>query len=363
MKKKNTIATISLVILTLVAVFYVLYVGAFIAIPLVIALFLSFAILSLSHFFSSKGIRSEIAFILSLLTFCGFFWVITLIINSNVQEIINEAPVYQEKLTNMVTDFAGYLNVDRSVILSEITNKMDIPQMISSIAGAVTSIVKSTGTIVFFTIFILLESRFMGRKISLMTENSQIFDIINLIRKDMKTYFVIKSLISLSTGICSYVILLAFGIDFALFWAFLIFLLNYVPTIGSIIAVVFPVTFSLIQFESISLTLGLLAILTSVQVLFGNVIEPRLMGNKLNLSPLVILLSLLFWGKIWGVVGMLLCVPIMVMINIVLAHIPATRPIAILLSEQGNIKFWNPKKPVGKGRFMLKRMQKQIFKK
>jgi len=158
-------------------------------------------------------------------------------------------------------------------------------------------------------------------------------------------------------------VLIFLGVDFALFWAFLIFLLNYIPTVGSIVAVIFPVTFSLLQFESWSIFTLLLIILTSVQLLYGNFLEPRLQGNKLNLSPLVIIFSLLFWGQMWGVVGMLLCVPIMVMINIVLSHIPATRGIAILLSEQGNIRFSLPKEPVGKGRFILRRMHHEIFKK
>lgn len=133
-----------------------------------------------------------------------------------------------------------------------------------------------------------------------------------------------------------------FGLDFFVFWAFLIFLFNYIPNVGSIIAVFFPVTFSLIQYESVSLTMIFLVLMIGAQVLMGNFIEPRLMGNKLNLSPLVILISLIFWGTLWGPIGMLLSVPIMVMINIVLAHIEVTRPIAILLSEKGIVKFTPP---------------------
>jgi len=181
----------------------------------------------------------------------------------------------------------------------------------------------------------------------MVTHNSQVFDIIDHIKKDIKTYFVIKTLISLATGITSYIIFISFGVDFALFWAFLIFLLNYIPTIGSIIAVIFPVIFSLLQFESWTITIFLGIFLTGTQMFYGNFLEPKLQGNRLNLSPLIIIFSLLFWGQIWGVVGMLLCVPIMVMINIVLAHIPATRPIAILLSEQGNVRFTPPKEPMG----------------
>ena len=92
--------------------------------------------------------------------------------------------------------------------------------------------------------------------------------------------------------------------------------------------------FSLIQFESVSLTVVLLVLMTSAQVLTGNILEPKIMGNRLNLSPLVILISLIFWGTLWGPIGMLLSVPIMVTINIILAHFELTRPISILLSEK-----------------------------
>ena len=125
-----------------------------------------------------------------------------------------------------------------------------------------------------------------------------------------------------------------FGLEFAIFFAFIIFLLNFIPNIGSIIAVTFPVIFSLVQFESLYLTSIFLALMIGVQVLMGNFVEPKFVGNKLNLSPLVIILSLVFWGSLWGVVGMLLSVPIMVIINIILAAIPSTRPIAILFSEK-----------------------------
>jgi len=363
MKKNNAVVTVSVVILTLVVVFYVLFLGASIIIPFVIALLLSFAIASLSNFFIGKGLFKPFAFILSLVTYGFVFWVITLIVNTNIQDIVSQAPEYQEKLIKITYKWADYFSIDQSTMLSEITSKIDIPALISNTISWVTSVIRSTGTIIFFTIFILLEGRFLWKKIELMTHNKQIFNIIELIRKDMKTYFVIKTATSLSTGILSYTVLMIFGVDFALFWAFLIFLLNYIPTVWSIIAVFFPVTFSLVQFESFYLFTLLLLALGGIQLLIGNIIEPRLMGNKLNLSPLVILLSLLFWWQIWWVVGMLLCVPIMVIINIILAHIPVTRPIAILLSEQGNVQFGDAEDHLSTGRFILKRMKKKIMKK
>jgi len=132
----------------------------------------------------------------------------------------------------------------------------------------------------------------------------------------------------------SYLVMWLFDLDFALFWAMLIFLLNFIPNIGSFIAVCFPLILSLVQYESYYPFFFLLIVLSSIQILMGNIIEPRFMGNRLNLSPLVIIMALGFWGTLWGIIGMLLCVPIMVIVNIILSKFPSTRPIAILLSEK-----------------------------
>lgn len=219
---------------------------------------------------------------------------------------------------------------------AEILEKMDLPLIISGAASIVTAIVKNAGIIFFFMVFILLESTAFKSKLALITggEKSTFFSVFQQIQGDMKSYFLVKTFTSISVAILSTIVMFFFGLDFFLFWAFIIFLLNYIPNVGSIIAVCFPVLFSLVQFESIYLTSVFLLMMVAAQMFIGNFVEPRLMGNRLNLSPLVILFSLIFWGTLWGPIGMLLSVPIMVMLNIIMSHIPATRPIAILLSEK-----------------------------
>ena len=153
----------------------------------------------------------------------------------------------------------------------------------------------------------------------------------------MRGYVAIKTLVSLMTAGCSWVVMALIGIDFAGFWAVLIFALNFIPYVGSIIAVAFPVTLALVQFGSIAAALWALLALTAIQVVFGHLLETRLMGRTLNLSPVVIMLSLVTWGMMWGIVGAVLCVPITVIIVIVLAQFDTTRPLAILLSEDGEV--------------------------
>ena len=363
MKKNNPLIATCLVLLTLWAFIYVLYIGASIVIPFVVAVLLSFIIISLSSFFKDKWLNKYLSFISSLVTLWLVLYLIWVVIDTNVDAIIAGAPVYQAKLTRIASDIAQIYSIDQTIITQQFIDRINIPSLVSSTASIVTSIVKNAGMILFFTIFILLESKSFGQKLSIITggERSQFFQIFEQIGSDMKSYFMIKTIVSISVAFISGIIMFFFGLDFFIFWAFLIFLLNYIPNVGSIIAVFFPVIFSLIQFESFYITTILLVLMIGAQVLMWNIVEPRLMGNKLNLSPLVILISLIFWGTLWWPIGMLLSVPIMVMINIVLAHIEVTRPIAILLSEKWVVKFTGMWELAG-GKFSLKKMKKLLKK-
>jgi AI-2 transport protein TqsA len=148
----------------------------------------------------------------------------------------------------------------------------------------------------------------------------------------------LKTFVSAVVAIASWIIIRLIGIDFAEFWAVLIFIFNFIPYVGSFVAVLLPVLLTLVQFGAPGPFLVALVGLTGVQMVVGNFVEPRLMGNSLNLSPIVILLSLAAWSALWGVVGAFLCVPITVVMLIVFSEFEATRPLAILLSQDGRIR-------------------------
>jgi predicted PurR-regulated permease PerM len=150
-------------------------------------------------------------------------------------------------------------------------------------------------------------------------------------------YFAVKTGVSIVTGVLSYVVLALVGVDFALLWAFLIFIFNYIPYIGSLVATLLPAFFSVFQFADFLPALWIIIGVYAIQILVGSYIEPRIMGKSLNLSPLIVILSLSFWGAIWGVIGMLLSVPIISVLTIALAHFPSTKKIAVLFSEKGNV--------------------------
>ena len=166
---------------------------------------------------------------------------------------------------------------------------------------------------------------------------NQVNELINKIDHSIGSYIALKTVVSLLTGFLSYFVLLFIGIDAPLFWAFLIFVLNFIPTIGSLIATLFPAVFALLQFGEFTPGILVLAIVGAIQLIVGNLIEPRVMGNTLNISPLVVFLTLSLWGVMWGVTGMLLSVPITVILIIIMSEFPSTQPIAILLSQKGNL--------------------------
>jgi len=163
-----------------------------------------------------------------------------------------------------------------------------------------------------------------------------VIEISSKVTTAARQYFRAKSLTSVISGVMTGVIALAFGLKFALIWALFAFLLEYVPTIGSLLAVVPPVLYALVQFNGFGKPLGLLAALTVGQLYLGNYIDPRLEGRLLSVSPLVVLFSIVFWGWLWGPAGALLGVPITVAITIVTRHFAETRWIWALLSASAD---------------------------
>lgn len=212
---------------------------------------------------------------------------------------------------------------------------------LQSFVNSISEILGNFVMIIFYTVFLFIEESLFQRKINLMfSEGSgkkSFNDTMRKIDKSLSSYVSLKSLISLLTTTLSYFVLLAVGIDSPLFWAFLIFMFNFIPSVGPIMGTVLPALFSLIQFGEFGPFLIILLVLGTIATLVGSLVEPRLMGNTLNISPLVAILSLAVWGAIWGIIGMLLSVPITVTMIIIFSQFKSTKNIAILLSEKGRV--------------------------
>jgi len=343
---------------------YAASIGARLLIPLVIAGFLAFLIVTLKNRIAEERIigrrlPSWLAFLAAFLTIIGGLMLLIGIIRSNVGALIVEAPAYQARLReivraselaleelNVVENFLrqqGWISGDEGgePMLSQLFGRIKFGAIFSQFASTVRDLAANMLVILLYTAFFLLERGAFAKKIALIAASSNqqaaVTAVLEHISELIRDYLSIKTLTSLLTGAASYLVMLLAGVDFASFWAVLIFVLNYIPVIGSIVAVAFPVLLTALQFGDWGSFIAVLVGLTAVQQAVGSFIEPRLMGASLNLSPLVILLSLTLWGQLWGIPGMLLCVPIMVIVTITLSQFESTRAIAILLSEGGKI--------------------------
>lgn len=330
--------------------FYLIIVGKTLLIPLVIAIVIWYLINALTRNYQHlmRGLTRgnwyppyALGLTAAILTFVAVIWFVIVLTSSNITQVIDKAPEYQANLRQLLSDALLFFHLEQVPNLTQLVNSLDLSQIISQIVGGLTNIASNAGIILLYVVFLLIEQNTFSQKLSLVMGGGEreeaIRGLIARINADIQTYIWIKSLVSLLTAGVSLLIMKVIGVDFAEFWALIIFFLNYIPNIGSILGTLFPSMIALVQFD-IYWFVVVAGSLSAAQFAIGNFIEPRLMGRSLNLSTLVIFFSLVFWGTIWGILGMILCVPIMVIVMIILAHFSNTRPIAILLSGDGQIK-------------------------
>jgi len=349
MKVLNFTAAAVLVI----AIFYILIVGEALLLPLVVSIALWYLISLLASGFrrvplGSFRIPGPICLLASVMSFVAIGWSVVNFIGSSIADVRRVIPTYQTNIEARIRDlpFSEYLIDEQTGNLSGFIldpGWLDLPAIFTSLASTFTSVVTSGGIIFIYIVFLLLEQGNIDKKISRLVNNpareQKVRGILAKIQQDIRLYITIKMFTSTLTGVLSYLFLRVVDVDFAEIWGLLIFLLNFIPTIGSIIATIFPAVIALAQFEGYTQFLLVLVGIGSFQMAIGNFLEPRLMGTSFNLSPLLILLNLGLWGYIWGIIGMFLCVPFLIIGYIVLAHFPQTRPIAVMLSADGNVAF------------------------
>jgi AI-2 transport protein TqsA len=267
-----------------------------------------------------------------------------LVIN-NLSQVAAALPRYETNLEMLISRNASLLGIEdeptwenvRSVTLDQVDFR-------SWVAPALLSL-RSFGTTLFLVVlyasFFVAERGAMARKVVMAMggeeAGSRAISLLSRINERIGQYLFVKTMLNVILGSISFAILLLLGIEFALFWAVLIAFLNYIPYIGSLIGVIFPVLLSLAQFGTLGMAGAVMVTLTIAQVIVGAYLEPRLMGRTFNLSPFVVLLALAFWSALWGLPGALLAVPLTASLVLVLAEIKPARPIAVLFSANGKV--------------------------
>lgn len=267
-----------------------------------------------------------------------------LIINlvaQNATDLAQQSEEYSKNIETKLSSFLGMIAPTNDFKLDKFSELVNLQKLVGWTTSLVSNLVGMLVLIIIYLLFIFLEQSVFEKKFSALfsTEEKQIraHKIRVEIMDRIRTYLSVKTFTSLTTGVLSFLLLTLIGVDYAAFWGFIIFMLNYIPTIGSMLGVLFPAALALVQFDTSWQFFAVLALLGVVQFAIGNILEPKLMGSSLNLSGLVIMLALAVWGAIWGITGMILSVPITVVILIICAQFESSRPIAVLLSSNGKV--------------------------
>lgn len=319
----------------LVIVIAALRVGRSLLVPLVAAAFL--AALTAPAVLTLRERRIPPAVSIPLLIF-GILLVtagVAGFIGTSINQFLASAPTYEASLNRMLGGVSQYL-IDSGFVFTGIELRSLInPGAALNLAGStlreVADLLSNLFLVLLVTVFLLLEVTELPDKLrrALGDPDADLGHAIDVVRQ-VKNYVVLKTYISLATGALIAAALAALGVDFPILWGLLAFLLNYIPNIGSIIAAVPAILLALVQFGW-PRAIVVAVVFLVVNTVIGNFLEPRLMGRSMGLSPLIVLVSLVLWGWLWGPLGMLLSVPLTMILRIVLENNPQTRGIAILM--------------------------------
>lgn len=324
-----------------------------ILIPITIAVFLTFFFHPILDFLNIKlKIPKPIALIIIFIFNFGMFYLLGLLVASNVKGFTERTEFYAQNLSLFLSsllkpfnltlrEFADFLNVQLETLdTASIMREVFDSGILQSVFSSFSSMLGDFFIVMIFWIFMIMgKAKFDERlKLAFTKNKSYVDDNLKAINAQLQSYILYKTLISFITGAAFTLILLIYNIDFALFWGFLAFLLNYIPNIGSLLATVFPILIALLEYGLGLSSISLTVLLVGVQFVMGNIVEPKFLGEKMDLSPVFVLFSLFFWGWLWGIVGMFLAVPIAAVIKIFCSNIEPLKPIAVLIGTNKKSK-------------------------
>jgi predicted PurR-regulated permease PerM len=324
----------------------VLVQGRFFLIPLAIAILIFSLTSAVIDFFARQRVGSFhiprwLATIVAMLAIAATLLALFGVATTQIDNAMAVAPGYADRIQEAVAALFVWLGDDVAQSVLVAFQDIDFGAYIRTMAGQAGNLLMATILVILYVGFLFAERSWFEAKLARLFPEpgrmARVDGIVASISHSIHHYILVKTAVSAVTGLVIYVLLSLLGLDFAETLALLSFVLNFIPNIGSIVATILPTLVALAQFDSWVMVLIVLGSVGAVQFTIGNVIDPMLMGRALHLSSFAIILSLTFWGAIWGIVGMFLAVPIMVIVMIVCSHVPALRPVAILLSRDGTI--------------------------
>ncbi len=351
-KQMNFARPIFLLLLVLVIIVFtaVLHLTASVFIPATMAVLISLVfeplLLTLNKKFKIPwllGIAVILVIVLIAVTAFGSLLI------SSLLTIVDLLPKYEERFTVIYSSLAVFFNLtfnEEFTLIENLWSQVGIRQTIQNFAfsfsGNLLSFMANVTLVTLFAVFFLMELRFLRKKLDIMfgDENKEkVTGIITNIIEQTIRYISVKFFISLATGILVFIGTLIIGLDFPIVWAFIAFVLNFIPNFGSIFSGIITTIFALVQFFPDPAPVIATAILMlAVNFALGNFLEPRIQGRQLGLSPFVIIVSLSFWGWLWGFTGLVLGVPMMVILKIVCENFQTLHPISVFLGSYAEEK-------------------------
>lgn len=309
-----------------------------IIVPFLLAIFIAIIISPPYFWLQKKGIPKIIALISVILVFFIFILLIGLLVGTSINDFTSKMPFYQEKLQSQIEAVVAWLVESKFIKpgfqIDEVFNPGVVLEIVGNMFNELSGLFANGFLILFTVIFMLLEEASLPVKFKkIFSSPDEQIARVQSVSTNINKYIAIKTIISFFTGLLVYILLLIIGVDYSILWGVLAFALNFIPTIGSIIALIPPVLLTIVQLGFIEAFIVLLGYLV-INTIMGNILEPRFMGKGLGLSTLVVFLSLIFWGWILGPIGMLLSVPLTITIKIVLDSSEETRWLAILLGPE-----------------------------
>jgi len=333
--KGSTVVSIAAVIVIILG----MQMAKVLLVPFLIAAFLALITVRPMLWLQQKRVPSFLAALVIVLSIMLMFAAVGTILGSSIAEFTAALPGYQAQLDVIVDRvfdlIVKHLNVAESMeSLGDMIDPGWAMGLVASILNSLKGVLTNTFLIIFTMIFMLLEASSVGTKVeAAFGRRADTMERPREFLHNLGRYLGIKTIVSAATGVCAGFLTWSIGLDFPLLWAMLAFLLNYVPTIGSIIAAVPAVLLALVQLGPGAA--GATAVgFAAINVVFGNIIEPRMMGYGVGISPLVVFVGLVFWGWVFGPVGMLLSVPLTMTLKLALESDSRTRWIAILIGSE-----------------------------
>ena len=337
LQQKKTSAVI--ILAAVIVVIYGMQMMSVLLVPFLIAAFLALITVRPMLWMQQHHVPSILAALIIVTTLMLILAIVGMILGTSIADFTAALPTYQARLDGIVAGVFEWIKttfeLDEST--DSITDMIDpgfAMGLVARLLNSLREVLTNTFLIVFTMIFILLEASTAETKFE--AAFGRRADSIESAREFMQNlgrYLGIKTLVSMATGICAGLLTWSIGLDFPLLWAMIAFLLNYVPTIGSIIAAVPAVLLALVQIGPGAASATALGFI-GINVVFGNFLEPRLMGYGVGISPLVVFVGLIAWGFIFGPVGMLLSVPLTMTLKMALENDERTRWVAILLGSE-----------------------------